>query len=67
MDTQIHPSRNDDFISSFQNAHTHTYKCYLEQLILEAVLSKPTPCVNPYGYIFQTATSAQENFQINSW
>lgn len=22
MDTQIHPSRNDDFINSFQNAHT---------------------------------------------
>lgn len=56
MDTQIHLSRNDDFISSFQNAHT--YKCYLKQLILEPALSKPTPCANPDGYISKTATSA---------
>lgn len=66
MDTQIHPSRNDDFINSFQNAHTQTHKCYLKQLILEAALSKATPSTNPYGYVLGIATSAQENIQINS-
>lgn len=25
LDTQIHPSRNDDFISSFANVHRHTH------------------------------------------
>lgn len=60
------PSFQKWWFHQFLSKCTHSYQCYLKQLILEAGPSKPTPCANPSGYLFKTATSAQENSQINS-